>query len=200
MTTQINLNTLAAVALAASDDKTRYYLAGVLVECRPRHVTYVATDGSRLLAHRHTLAEHEPDNTTLGDFIIPRAQCTVFKPSKRADPLATLTGDREELTLAWDGKRSFAPVDGTFPSWRRVIPQGEPSGEAAHFPPKQVLDFAKFGEAMGYGSQPWIAHNGLEPTRVTWTGNVDTIGIIMPIQRPDAPVATVPAWFLEAQP
>src|SRR4051812_43815958 len=52
LTSTINLRILAAAVPFASKDETRYYLNGVCLEIEPRAVTYIATDGHRMIAYR----------------------------------------------------------------------------------------------------------------------------------------------------
>src|SRR4051812_23886693 len=98
-TATINLNALAAAAIFSSTEETRYYLGGVLLEIEPDAITYVATDGRRLFAHRDTTGPKEDPHTLLGSFIVPTPACKALKPSKHV-PLATLTrGEGKRLIL-----------------------------------------------------------------------------------------------------
>lgn len=197
MTASINLRILSALSVCASAEETRYYLKGVKVEITPRHTTYVVTDGRRMVAHREDLAEGAEDNVTLGDFIIPPAQCKAFKLGKHEDGAAVLSGDKSRLTIEHSGAAvSFAPVDGCFPDWRRVIPSVGANSEIAQFNPKYLADFQKIGIMLNYGEKVWIAHNGDNPAFVSWNGNVATLAVIMPI-RLGRDVNFRPAWLDE---
>lgn len=206
MQTQINLRTLAAVSLASSTEETRFYLGGVLIQCRADRVTYVATDGHRMMVVRHDLdlkprtqagvgvgAPDEP-NTLLGDFIIPTAVCRTFKPGKGkhkagAFDYAKLTQNGVELRLeSCNGVQVFKPVDGQFSDWSRVVPlelsgltdfskkEGKVSG--VDFNPAYVSDFVKAGEIMDIG-KPMLAFNSCGPAAVLFTDN-RVLGILMP--------------------
>jgi DNA polymerase III sliding clamp (beta) subunit (PCNA family) len=194
-TATINLKVLAALSLCAATEKIRYYLCGVCVEIAPRHVTYVATDGGVLAAHREELADDAPDNELLGSFIIPTAACTKFKLKKRASTVGTIMGDAEDLTIAYGAERiGFKPVDGTFPGWRHVVP-ALPTGETkpAQFSPSNVSRLADVGARLGYGAM-CLHHNGYNPTLVDWQGNTDTVAVIMPYRLAIEPKH--PAWFV----
>jgi DNA polymerase-3 subunit beta len=195
-TATINLKVLAALSLCASTDKARYYLHGVCVEIAPRHVTYAATDGHVMAAHREELADDAPDNELLGSFIIPTAACAKFKLKKRASTVGIIMGDAEHLTIGHGGENigfRFKPVDGTFPEWRRVVP-APPTGETktAQFSPSNVSRLANVGTQLGYGAL-CIHHNGGNPTLVDWQGNTDTVAVIMPYRVDLDPKH--PAWF-----
>jgi DNA polymerase-3 subunit beta len=194
-TATINLKVLAALSLCASTEKIRYYLCGVCVEIAPRHVTYAATDGQVLVAHREELADDTPDNEMLGSFIIPTAACTKFKLKKRASTVGTIMPDAEHLIIGYGGERiGFTPVDGTFPDWRRIVP-ALPTGETrpAQFLSSNVSRLANVGTQLGYGAM-CIHHNGENPTLVDWQGNTDTVAVIGPYRVALEPKH--PAWFV----
>lgn len=198
MTSTINLRVLAALSICASTEETRYYLNGVKVEITPRHVTYVVTDGHRLVAHRETLADDAADNATLGDFIIPLVQCKAIKLGKRDDGAATIAGDASRLTIERDGAAvSFKPVEGSFPDWRRVLPSSI-DGVTAQFNPKYLADFAKVGAMLEYGDKVWVSHNGDSPASITWSGNVNTLAVLMPI-RIGRDLTFRPSWLDAAE-
>lgn len=123
--TQIHLPTLAAIAAFASTEATRTYLHGVYVECDVKGVTYVATDGHRLAARRLE-TPGEPIEELIGNWIIPTTICKARKVSKRDGHgfgvLSEATDGR--LAISYGGSETvFAPVDGTFPDWRRIVPE-----------------------------------------------------------------------------
>jgi hypothetical protein len=201
MQATLNLRPLAAASLCASSEETRYYLCGVLVEIEPRAVTYVATDGQRLFAHREELAACELPNTLLGRFIIPTKSCRAIKLGKKAfTDQATLTqGEEGGLFLTHLAERHyFKPVEGTFPDWRRVMPLK--GGEAyAHFDGKLVASFSAIAAALGdhKGSVPRICPvDASSPALVVFHGREDTtFGVIMPL-RGETVSRIVPAWGL----
>jgi hypothetical protein len=196
-TATINLKVLAALSLCASTEETRYYLRGVCVEIAPRHVTYAATDGHVLVAHREELAYDAPDNEMLGSFIIPTAACTKFKFKKGASTVGTIMGDAEHLIIGYGGENigfKFKPVDGTFPEWRRVVPALPPDQpKPAQFSTHNVSRLANVGTQLGYGAM-CIHHNGGNPALVDWKGNTDTVAAIMPYRVALEPKH--PAWFV----
>ena len=196
-TATINLKVLAALSLCAATEKIRYYLCGVCVEIAPRHVTYVATDGGVLAAHREELADDAPDNELLGSFIIPTAACTKFKLKKRASTVGTIMPDAEDLIIAYGGENigfRFKPVDGTFPDWRRVVPALPPDQpKPAQFSAHNVSRLANVGTQLGYLAM-CIHHNGGNPTLVDWQGNTDTVAVIGPYRVALEPKH--PAWFV----
>lgn len=200
--TPINLRTLHAVSLASSTEETRYYLGGVLVQCRADSVTYVATDSHRLLVVRDMLADGQEPNALLGNYIIPLPICRAFKPGKGrhragAADVAEMTKQGEELRLQHgSAAQVFKPIDGSFPDWARVVPM-QLSGQTDHvrktgsdatgitFNPSYVSDFAKFGEIMDCG-KPQLAFNSDGPAAVIFS-DARVLGILMPIRASTQP-------------
>ena len=216
LTTSLNLNTLAAVSLAASAEQTCFYLCGVMVECRPRAVTYVATNGQIALIAHHTLGKDEAANTLIGDFILPTDICRAFKLHKTPRPseiLATLSAETPasaSMTLTRDNDgRHFQLIDGTFPDWRRVVPAcgtsfkplsaetfaQEQHGAAPQFNPECQAIIGKFSVKMGGDQFPHIHYGDAgSPAPVVFSsGAGECFGVIMPV-RALADPWRIPSW------
>ena len=200
MQTQINLKTLNAVALFASKEETRYYLNGVLIQCRADHVMYVATDGHRMMMVREEVPQAPKNgerafNTLLGDFIVPSENCKHKSPKYDYQNFATLTRDGDvglRLALADGSAKVFKPIDGSFPDYVRVIPESvsgniefyrngkDGERQSVEFNPDYLVSFKKFGELMGLGL-PHIALNGEAPAAVLFNAE-SILGVIMPMR------------------
>jgi DNA polymerase-3 subunit beta len=191
----IDVRVLTAISAFASKEETRYYLNGVCIEVEPRAITYVATDGHRLVAHRADHREDEPDNDLLGSFIIPTAQCRAHKFQKNDERcVGEVEGDSKRLTISFDGIAiSFDVIDGTFPDWRRVVPVQPLSGTPSQFNGKYAADFEKFGAVLGIGL-PAIAHNGEGAALVWFSQGDNTVAVLMSIRRFDPTTRQPPAW------
>lgn len=196
---RVDVRVLKALAPFASKEETRYYLNGVFVEIEPRSVTYAVTDGHRLVAYRDGLFDAENENSLLGSFIIPTAQCKTFKIKKDGIPAATLTyADEKRLTLTYEGLGvTFPPIDGTFPDWRGVLPKTPATGSPSQFTGDFVATFTKLARDLGL-PDPFIAHNGEGPAQVQF-GNLDhVIGALMP-RRVDGDITRgSPSWARHA--
>lgn len=195
----IDLRVLGAVSMFAGRDKSRHFLQGVCLEIEPRAVTYVATDGRRLVAYRREVSdEKSPDNRLTGRFIIPTEHCKPHKLDKDDDAAAKLFGDGR-LTIAYNFcDLTFMPIDGIYPNWRRVIPRKKASGKLAQFDLELLAVFRKFSAALELG-EPFIAHNGKEaPAPVWWPGRDHVLGVIMPCKAIDAIDTVPPEWVLRA--
>lgn len=192
----IDLRTLAAVSLFCSNEETRYYLKGVLVEIGATGITYVATDGHRLAARRVDLLPDLPPNTLIGRWIIPVDDCRALKPGKRGTGMALLTPSGNNLVLTFEGKPHLVqPVDGTFPDWRRIIPS-KTTGKLS----KLTLNgkfFAAvwaFGDALGIGMP--VAHWTDDGGPVPFTFTDDTaFCLVMPMREKENNGWAAPLWI-----
>lgn len=185
----INIRLLKAAAMFASKEETRYYLKGVAVQAGPRGVYLVSTDSHRLLAFRQSA-----DDTPPVDIIIPADVIARIKLDRHVED-ATLTRDGDtQWRIDYCGTAiSFAPIDGTFPDWRRIVPR-KVDGCVAQFDPAYVGDFAKVAKALGLSNtRVVIGHNGQGPALVSFGDDVDGFGVLMPMRAPSG--VEVPAWL-----
>jgi DNA polymerase III sliding clamp (beta) subunit (PCNA family) len=171
LTAPLNIPTefLRAALVCASTEQASYYICGVYID--PKGYV-VSTDGHRLFVARFDLG----DCAGFEGFIIPRETVKRalmgYKPAQIA------------VTPAVLGDLAYTPIDGVYPDWRRVLAPGEPSGVAATFNASYVGDLADMAKALGFrksGSSVSIAHNGDDPTGVTFGDRTDCLAIVMPI-------------------
>ena len=105
------------VAAAMSCEVTRYYLNGAAVQSKDGKLLAVATDG-------HRLNIRETDISYSGeDVIIPRGSllATIALAKNAASAYCTITPER--IVFQDDGwTLTTKTIDGTFPEWRRVMP------------------------------------------------------------------------------
>lgn len=191
----INLRVLSALSLFASKDETRYYLNGVCVEIEERSVTYVGTDGHRMLAYREDAAPDEPNHGLTGTFIIPTSHCKHFKLDKEEEGRAILSQAAvNRLTIAHGFMDvTFLPIDGVYPHWRKALPQTLASGVPAQFNLKYLADFGKVAKLLEIG-QPFIGHNGEAPAFIWFSGHPNVMGIAMPVKAVDEMSREAPQW------
>jgi hypothetical protein len=163
---------LRAALVCVSTEETRYYLNGVYVD--PKGFL-VSTDGHRAFVGKFSL-EGVP---AFDGWIMPRDAV------KRA-----LTGYKADtITIAPDrvGPVMCAPIDGTFPDWRRIVPSGDAvSGVPAQFNPAYVADMGKIGDILRgkrKNSLPaHFHHTGECPTPVTFPEIDHAFAVLMPIR------------------
>jgi DNA polymerase III sliding clamp (beta) subunit (PCNA family) len=219
LTATINLNTLAAVSLAVSNEETRYYLCGVCLEVDADGVTYIATNGEILLSARETLPDDAERNTLSGSFILPTEICRAFKVRRNETgvmaqaQLTAETPDAARMTITWfKDARTFNLVGGTFPNWRNVIPDNGTAfvplksalakdARAPQFQGSYLATMQTFALKIGCGKNAVHVHYGDDrtPAPVTFLGRENAFGVVMPIQGSKA-VWKVPAWADKALP
>ncbi len=180
---EVKTELLKSALLFSSKEETRYYLNGVYFEKTETGVAMVTTD-----CHRMFVAKIEVDNDACSNFepfIVPNE---IIKQ--------VLTGYKGTTVLIneWDkiiGNINFAPIDGTFPNWRRVLVTEPVSNEPAQFNPVYVGDIGKVNKLLK--TQATIYHNGNNPAPVTFINRADCFLIIMPMkcEKPVDPITTI---------
>lgn len=163
---------LRAALICASTEKARYYLEGVYAD--PTGFI-VSTDSRRMFVGAIDLEGIPP----FQGWIIPRDAV------KRA--LAGYKAEDITISPTRCGDIACQPVDGSFPDWRRVVPDAAPTGVAAQFNPDYVADMGKIGDALSGKrkdtSMPiHIHHNGENPTPVTFPAYPRAFAVLMPIR------------------
>lgn len=155
----------------------RYYLYGVYVD--PAGFL-VATDGSILFAHKIDISDVEPFD---GWIVPPNAIKQALSRYKE-----------ETITISPDhvGDVDCYPVDGFYPDWRRAVPY-DASGEPGQFDPGQITRLGKAAKTLSAKTEgsPFyhIHHNGQDPAGVSFYGQPDALGAIMPLR-----VGLVGSW------
>ena len=192
----INLKALKAVALFCSKDETRYYLKGVNLQFRSDHVIMCATNGHMLSVIRQAFAD--PLDSPIPDTIVPIELIDRIKLHKALD-YAELYVDGRRVSITYMGATyQDGSIDGSFPDFRRVIPQNV-SGEVAQFDPQYITIFAKAKAMLSGIKTPLvpISHNGLGPALMDWCTCDDThisgFGVLMP-HRQQVTLTAPPAW------
>ena len=192
----LNIRALRAVLVAVSTEETRYYLNGINLEFTPDGVTMCATDGHRMIVLRQPYGEHAA-TAAHASVIVPRDLVAKLKIKHK-------TLDTTDLTIGDDGKLTFehagemfggarVAVDGSFPDYRRVVPQ-DLDGKPAQYNPAYLADFAKARQELtgskldkdGKGS-PIVRYNGLNPAIVdfAWGTDFQAFGVLMPLRTTD---------------
>ena len=193
---EINARLLKAVALAATNSESRYYLRGVYIEFFSDHITLTATDGHKLIAGRQVRVDTGSGDSAAGQagIILPLEMVDKVKPGRKAPDHATLSFDAKGdnlqarfLQLRFDATtQSGFEVEASYPAARKVCPQSI-SGEAAAVDPEIMIVFSKAAKAAGVESTPVVHHNGLSPALVSWlpTGTLpgcEAFGVAMPMR------------------
>ena len=190
-----------AAMQCVSKEETRYYLKGVFIDARG----YIAsTNGHMAFAANYSGAKafagvtgcSYSDNVLEG-IIVPHDAITQASKGK---------GDwydiqRDANGLFWIAKGAvkvhFTPVDGSFPSWDRIIPELPETETPAHYQPQYIAALGKMASALSKGGKKdcanryRIAQNGTNAAPVLFpkgdgTGaRHDVVAVIMPYRASD---------------
>ena len=191
----VSLQTLKAFAAIASSNDTRYYLQGVLVDISPDAVNYVATDGHRLAARRLELDRDAERNSLTGAYIIPRDVVKDLKVG-RSSPFAIMsrleTGHLEIETGA--GAITFRPVDGTFPDWKKIVPETVTGSSKHGLNGVYAESIWALAKALNLGAV-YTHPNGDGPTAFSFHNDAHCVAVIMPYSNPAEVKWTRPGWI-----
>lgn len=201
----INLQALKAINLAVSDDETRYYLKGVCLEpAADGHVLMIATDGYLMAAARTISEGVEP---LAASIIIPSTAIKSIKLPKKGPSIGELAVNGEDFTISHAGVVVGGKlIDGTFPDWRRVVPQpqeplvtakGEHFRPFAHFNPEWLVQLQKIGQALPKGRKIPVltVSDGGGPALVNLTTDDSAFGVVVPTRADNMPqLESVPDW------
>ncbi|WP_334166820.1 DNA polymerase III subunit beta [Achromobacter mucicolens] len=194
----VSASHLKAALQAAAKRDVRWYLNSVFIQATATETRVVATDGHMLIALRQ-----QADNKVAGlvEFIIPRDVLDRIKPTKKELGAATYTidvpGTGPYALRLPNGVEYFAPVDGRYPDYVRVIPS-EVSGKAGNYNP-ELLGRAQAAADIvtGKSAHLCLQQNGAEGAALATCAAPGFVAVVMPIRPPKdyAPPAT--AWARE---
>ncbi|QMV32521.1 RusA-like Holliday junction resolvase [Ralstonia phage Anchaing] len=196
MTTKYRINvplrTLKAALQVAAKGDIRFYLNGVLVQAWVNETRCVAADGHMLAAIRSEQDNDVPAGDAPVEFVIPRDVLDGIKATatqvQSTDCVLAGPDDAGRWTLQVGASemRVFAPLDGKFPDYRRVIPT-RVSRVIAQVNPALLARMASCIETMngksksGKSIDMHLHHNGEGGVLVTSKYN-NFVGVIMPVR------------------
>ena len=200
ITISIPAGFIDAAMCAVSKEETRYYLKGVFIDARG---FIAATNGHMAFAARcndaYKLASVMPTypSDALPGVIVPSdAILQAGKAAGRSKGLCYVI-ERDAQGLWWilygNARIHFAPVDGSFPDWTRIIPVAPDALVAAHFNPLYIGKLGDMAKALRDGkkdaaSQFKLHQNGENPALVTFASEdgkgqrTDCCGVLMPMR------------------
>lgn len=177
MTTKYRINvplrTLKAALQVAAAKDIRYYLNGVLVLAWVNETRCVATDGHMLAAMRVEQGNDVPTGNAPVELITPRDVLDGIKATATQvqATACVLEGPDESgrwtLQVGASEMRVFAPVEGRFPEYSRVVPS-QVTGEVVQVNPALLARMAACIETLngknksGKSIDMHLHHNGGE--------------------------------------
>lgn len=193
MQLKLNAADLNAVMKAASDDKLRPYIAGVLIErISAERVRLVATNGHFLFAQEIDAQEMAPDWPARVRVTTPKNKALPVKngyASVTLDLAAGIIRDAQGTPQAGIVQIDGADECGPFPQWRNVIPTGElkrvPYVSAN---PEYVATVAAFLDLIA--TPDFYAVDGACDQPMVAVGP-DRMAVLMPLRRVEAAPDTI---------
>jgi DNA polymerase-3 subunit beta len=199
-TIQVSANAIRALAAnVAPKGDTNPVISGVLIAVDGHGVTMVATNRAILAA----IYAPQGDYLPRFDFILPREAVAKLKADKRG--MVTLTIDPTSpvecrISGAQGGDVIARCVEGTYPDWRRVIPQTV-SGEPGQYNPALLAALNDcYRDAYGVKGPDCVRvhYNGASGAAVVTGGRSNEfIGGMMPMRHDEQPFA-LPEWIAPA--
>lgn len=124
------IEALRFVSHCAAIKDVRYYLNGVHFELSPTRLTIVATDGNRM-----AMAEIVGSFGDAAGAITIKGSDIKFILSAikavKGEVVIGVGADTFSIEATGVQRLNFQALDGRFPDWRRVMPQGEPEATTA---------------------------------------------------------------------
>ncbi len=125
-------------AYAVSTDEKRYFLNGVFFEKDDENLVLVATDSRRLALDERPIFGEVSDFSSI--IVQPKILNIVAKHANDEGAISIAANDRIITFKFSNYVLSANLTDGTFPNYRRVIPENQPH--------KFIADFGEFSDAV----------------------------------------------------
>ncbi len=183
---------LKAALMFVSREATRYYLGGVHID--PAGLA-VSTDGHRMFVGALAPDDERAALPAFDGWTIPgealKRALQGFKPPRgMVDPRITISPERI-------GDVACKPIDGSFPDWRRAIPEAAAmDGAAAQYQGQYLADFDKAAQSLSdrYKATCHVYQDGQNPALVSFGMTTDhtrgrplrvpvpAFGVLMPLR------------------
>lgn len=185
----INAGFIDAAMQCISKEETRHYLKGVFLDARG---FVVGTNGHMAFAGRCNDAfklqdvrpAYDVHSQNLAGIIVPSdAVVQVGKAAGRSKGIH-YTVERDATGLWWilygNARVHFAPVDGSFPEWTRIIPTAPETLVAGHYQPQYIAALGKMAQALRDGKKDGacqfrLHQNGENPALVTFPRPMESV-------------------------
>lgn len=119
------LTGITKTIFATADDELRPVMNGILLECSPEHITFVASDAHKLVRYRRM--DVRSDETA--SFILPKKPASLLKNvlAKETGSVAVDFDDKNAIFTMANYTMICRLVEGTYPNYNSVIPSDNPN-------------------------------------------------------------------------
>lgn len=189
-----------AALLATSKEETRYYLKGVFLDARGfvvgtnGHMAFAAQCDA-IVGKLDDVRPSYPSEALPGVIVPSDAIAQANKAAGRSKGLCYVF-ERDAQGLWWilygNARIHFAPVDGSFPSWNRIVPDAPETLTAGHYNPLYLAALGNMAKALNDGGKDSttafrLHQAGENPALVTFrNGDGDTrtncVAVLMPMR------------------
>ena len=108
---------------SVSDDETRYFMNGVLMEKKDAKLNFIATDGRRLAFISKSFGISLPDFKSV--IIPPKILNIIYRRASDEGPISIAVGDKKIYFRFSNYEFSSVLIEGQFPNYSRVIPESQ---------------------------------------------------------------------------
>lgn len=124
MDTKILLNGINRTLFATADDELRPVMNGIYLDMTTTDITFVASDGHRLVRDKSTAAQA----AAKAAFILPKKPANILKALLKGEDKMTIDFDEKNAFInANDYKLICRLIEGRYPNYNSVIPQNNPN-------------------------------------------------------------------------
>ncbi|EPT33299.1 DNA polymerase III, beta subunit [Bacteroidetes bacterium oral taxon 272 str. F0290] len=124
MASKVLVNGINRTLFATAEDELRPVMNGVYMDMTPADITFVASDGHRLVRDKSTAA-HANTNAA---FILPKKPSNIWKTllTKGEDEVIIDFDEKNAVITANEYKMVCRLIEGRYPNYNSVIPQDNP--------------------------------------------------------------------------
>lgn len=124
MASKVLVNGINRTLFATAEDELRPVMNGVYMDMTPADITFVASDGHRLVRDKSTAA-HADTNAA---FILPKKPSNIWKTllTKGEDEVIIDFDEKNAVITANEYKMVCRLIEGRYPNYNSVIPQDNP--------------------------------------------------------------------------
>ncbi|WP_315352834.1 DNA polymerase III subunit beta [Phocaeicola abscessus] len=124
MASKVLVNGINRTLFATAEDELRPVMNGVYMDMTPADITFVASDGHRLVRDKSTAA-HANTNAA---FILPKKPSNIWKTllTKGEDEVIIDFDEKNAVITASEYKMVCRLIEGRYPNYNSVIPQDNP--------------------------------------------------------------------------